>query len=77
MGVNEAGGLGAIDCLDERVMEEGVLDVEPMHGSTPGDDQSQHSSDGDRLDGGAEGLIIVHAGALGEPPKNPTSLVPV
>jgi hypothetical protein len=38
MGVNEAGGLGAIDCLDERVVEEGVLDVEPVHGSTPGDD---------------------------------------
>jgi hypothetical protein len=56
---------------------EGVLDVELVHGPAPGDRQSQHSSDGGRLDDGAEGLIIVHPGALSEPLKDPTSLVPV
>jgi hypothetical protein len=33
-GVNEANGLGAVDYLGERVMEERVLDVELVHRST-------------------------------------------
>jgi hypothetical protein len=32
---------------------------------------------GGRLDDGAEGLIIVHPKALGEPLEDPMSLVPV
>jgi hypothetical protein len=58
-------------------VEEGVLDVELVHGPTPGDSQSQHSPDGGRLDNGAESLIVVHAGALSEPLEDPTSLVSV
>jgi hypothetical protein len=27
-GVNEVGGLGVVDCLDERAMEEGIIGVE-------------------------------------------------
>jgi hypothetical protein len=76
-GVNEADGLRAVDGLRECAMEEGVLDVELVYGPTLGDSQSQHSSDGGRLDDGAEGLIVVHLGALSEPSEDPTSLVPV
>jgi hypothetical protein len=75
--VNEACGLKALDHLGECVMEEGVLDVELVHGPTPGDRQSQHSPDGGRLDDGAEGLIVVHPRALSEPSKDTTSLIPV
>jgi hypothetical protein len=56
-------------------MEECVLDVELVHGSTPRDSQSQHRPNGGRLDDRAEGLIVVHPGALSEPPEDPTSLV--
>jgi hypothetical protein len=76
-GVNEADGLRAVDDLGECVVEEGVLDVELVHGPTPRDSQSQHSPDGGRLDDGAEGLIVVHPGALSEAPEDPMSLVPV
>jgi hypothetical protein len=74
-GVNEAGGLRAVDGLGEGVMEEDVLDVELVHGPTPGDNQSQHSLDGGRLDDGAEGLVVVHPRALSEPPEDSMSLV--
>jgi hypothetical protein len=76
-GVNEGSGLRAVDGLGDCAMEEGVLDVELVHGPTPGDSQSQHSPDGGRLDDGSEGLIVVHLGALSEPPEDPTSLVPI
>jgi hypothetical protein len=36
-GVNEAGGLRAVDGLGECTVEEGVLDVELVHGLTPRD----------------------------------------
>jgi hypothetical protein len=70
-GVNEAGGLRVVDGLGECAMEEGVLDVELVHGPTPGDSQSQHSPDSGRLDDGAKGLVVVHLGALSEPPEEP------
>jgi hypothetical protein len=76
-GVNEADGLRAVDGLGECDMEEDVLDVELVHEPTPGDSQSQHSSDGGRLDDGVEGLIVVHPRALSEPSEDLTSLVPV
>jgi hypothetical protein len=76
-GVNEAGGLRAVDSLGECAVEEGVLDVELVHGPTPGDSQSQQSPDGGRLDDGAEGLVVVHPRALSEAPKDPTGLVSI
>jgi hypothetical protein len=76
-GINEADWLRAIDSLGECVMEEGVLDVELVHGPTPVDSQSQHSLDGGRLADEAEGLIIVHIRALSKAPEDPTSLVPI
>jgi hypothetical protein len=57
-------------------VEEGVLDVELVHGPTPGDSQSQHSLDGGRLDDGAEGLVTVHPGALSEALEDPRSRKP-
>jgi hypothetical protein len=75
--INEANGLRAVGCLKECAVEEGVLDVEQVHGPVPGDSQSQHSPNGGRLDDGAEGLIVVHPGALSESPADPRSLVPV
>jgi hypothetical protein len=76
-GVNEAGGLREVDSFGECAMEEGILDVELVHGSTPGNSQSQHSPDGGRLDDGAEGLVVVHPRVMSEPPEDPTSLVPI
>ena len=76
-GVNEAGGLGAVDRLGEGAVEEGVLDVQLVHRPAPGDGEGQHSADDGGLHDGAESLIVVHTGALGEPPEDPTSLVPV
>jgi hypothetical protein len=76
-GVNEAGGLRAVDGLGECAVEESVLDVELVHGPTPRDSQSQHSPDGGRLDDEAEGLIVVHPRTLSEAVEDPTSLVPI
>jgi hypothetical protein len=56
--VNVAGGLRAVDGLGECAVEEGILDVELVHGLTPGDSQSQHGPDGGRLDDGVEGLVV-------------------
>jgi hypothetical protein len=76
-GVNEVGELRAVDGIRECAMEEGILNVELVHGPTPKDSQSQHSPDGGRLDDGVEGLIVVHPGALSEAPEDPTSLISI
>jgi hypothetical protein len=39
-GVNKAGGLRAVDGLRESAMEEGILNIELVHGPTPRDNQS-------------------------------------
>jgi hypothetical protein len=54
-------------------MEKGILDVELVHGPTPGDSQSQHSSNSGRLNNGAEGLIVVHSGGA-ERSREPSAL---
>jgi hypothetical protein len=76
-GVNEVDGLRAVYGLRECTVEEGVLGIELVHGSTPEDSQSQHSPDGGRLDDRAEGLVVVHPETLSEPSDDPMSLVPV
>jgi hypothetical protein len=75
-GVNEANGLRAVDDLGKCAMEEGIFDVELEHRPIPGDCQSQHSSDGGRLDD-AEGLIVAHPRALSEASEDPTTLVSI
>jgi hypothetical protein len=47
-----------------------------MNMSGARDDHGEHRADGGRLDHRAKGLIVVDAGPLGEPAKNPASLVP-
>jgi hypothetical protein len=54
-------------------MKEGILDVQLVDRPVPGEDDA----DGGELDDGAEGLIVVHAGSLGEAPKNPAGLVAI
>jgi hypothetical protein len=76
-GVNKASVLRAVDRLVEGAAQEGILDIVQVHRPTSGDSQSQHNLDGGRLDDGVEGLAVAHPRALGEPPDNPTSLLPV
>jgi hypothetical protein len=58
-------------------MKEGVLDVELVDRPIPGEGEEEDGADGGELDDWAESLIVVHAGSLGESPKNPASLVAV
>jgi hypothetical protein len=58
-------------------MKEGVLDVELVDRPVPGEGEGEDSVDGGELDDEAESLIVVHAGSLGETPKNLASLVAV
>jgi hypothetical protein len=73
--VNKANRLRVVDGLGECAVEEDVLDVELVHRPTPVESQSQHSPDDGRLDDRAKSLIVVHPGALSEPPLDPTSFV--
>jgi hypothetical protein len=52
-------------------MKEGVLDVELMDRPVTGEGEGEDNADSGELDDGAEGLVIVHVGALGETPKDP------
>ena len=71
--VDEAGGLAAVDSLRQSAVEEGILDVELMNRPVPG----ENGANSGELDDRAEGLVVVHAGALSEAPKDPTGLVAV
>jgi hypothetical protein len=75
--VDKAGGLAAVDSLCQSAMEEGILDVKLMDRPVPGEGEGEDGANSGELDDGAEGLIIVHSGALGEAPKDPTGLVAV
>jgi hypothetical protein len=56
-------------------VEEGNLDVELMDRPIPR--EGEDDSNGGELDDEAEDLVVVHSGALGEAPKDPTSLATV
>jgi hypothetical protein len=58
-------------------MKEGVLDIELVDRPVPGEGGGEDGVGGGEHDDGAEGLIVVHTGALGEAPKNPAGLVAV
>jgi hypothetical protein len=58
-------------------MKEGVLDIELMDRPVPGEGEGEDDADGGELDDGAEGVVVVHTGALGETPKDPTGKVAV
>jgi hypothetical protein len=75
--VDKAGGLAAIDSLRQGAVEEGILDVELMDRLVPGEGEGVVGADSGELDDGVEDLVVVHSGASGEAPKDPTSLVAV
>jgi hypothetical protein len=58
-------------------MEEGIRDVELMDRPVLGVGEGEDGSNGGELDDGAEGLVIVHSGALGEALKDPMGLIAV
>jgi hypothetical protein len=58
-------------------MEEGILDVELMDRPVAGEGEGESGADSGEFDDGAEGLVVVYSGALGEAPKDPTGLVAV
>jgi hypothetical protein len=58
-------------------VEEGILDIELMDRPVPEEGEGEDDSNGGELDNRAEGLVIVHSGALGEAPKDPMGLVAV
>jgi hypothetical protein len=74
-GVDEAGGLAAVDCLGQSTVEEGILDIELKDRLVPR--EGENGPNGGELDDVAEGLIVVYSGALGETMKDPTGLVAV
>ena len=76
-GIDEAGGLAAVNSLRQSAMEEGILDIELMDRPVAGEGEGEDSSNGGELDDGPEGLVVVHSGALCEAPKDPTGLVAV
>jgi hypothetical protein len=69
--------MAAVDSLHQSVVEEGILDIELMDHPVSGDGMGEDGSNGSKLDNGVEGLVVVHSGALGEAPKDPTGLVAV
>jgi hypothetical protein len=54
-GVDEAGGLAAVESLRQSDMEEGVLDVELVDRPVPGEGEGEDGTDGGELDDGVEG----------------------
>jgi hypothetical protein len=48
-----------------------------MDHPVPGEGEGKDGANGGELDDRAEGLVIVHSGALGEAPKDPAGLVAV
>jgi hypothetical protein len=58
-------------------MEEGIPDVKLMDHPVPRKGEGEDRAYIGELDDRAEGLIVVHSGALGKALKDPTGLVAV
>jgi hypothetical protein len=58
-------------------VEEGILGVELMDRPVLGEGEGEDDINGDELDDEAEGLVVVHSGALSEALKDPLGLVAV
>jgi hypothetical protein len=52
-------------------MEEGILDIELMDHSLLREGKGENDSNSGELDDRAEGLVVVHSGALDEAPRGP------
>jgi hypothetical protein len=73
-GVDESGRLLAVDNLVKSAIKEGILDVKLMDGPGAGDGDVEDKPNGGGLDDGAESLVVVDAGMLGEAAENPACL---
>jgi hypothetical protein len=69
--------LAAIDYLSENAMQEGILDVQLMHGPHACESQREHHADGSWLHQRVGSLVVVDTEALSKAPENPASLVPL
>ena len=58
-------------------MQEGILDVQLMHGPPASESQREHCANGSWLHYWAGGLVVVDTGALSKAPENPACLVPL
>ena len=73
----EASRLRIVNCLRESPVKEGVLHVQLMNRPAARECQGEHYANYSRLYNWTEGLIEVHARALGEAAKDPARLVPL
>jgi hypothetical protein len=75
LGVNETGGLLAVDNFVEMTMKKGVFDIKLV--DRPGVRESKREDDanGGRFDDRTEGFIEINAGLLRKTTNNPTSFV--
>ena len=72
----EASRLSTVNCLRESPVQEGVLHVQFMNRPAARECQREHGTNCGRLDNWTEGLVEVHAWALGEVAEDPARLVP-
>jgi len=72
----EASRLSTVNCLRESPVQEGVLHVQLMNRPAARECQREHGTNCGRLDNWTEGLVEVHAWALGEAAEDPARLVP-
>jgi hypothetical protein len=75
-GIDESRRLLAVDNLIESATEESILDIKLMDGPGAGDGDVEDKPNGGGLNDGAESLIVVDAGKLGEAVENPARLAP-
>jgi hypothetical protein len=73
-GVDEAGGLAAVDSFRQSAVEEGIIDIELMNCPVPGEGEGGNGPSGGELDNRAGGHVVVHSEALGEASKDPMGL---
>jgi hypothetical protein len=76
-GVDEPGGLAAVDSIRQSAVEESILNIELMDRSIPGEGEGEDDANDGEFDDRVEGLVVVHSGVLGEATKDPTGLVAV
>ena len=74
-GVDEACGLLTEHLLSKVAVQEGVGNVQLMHGPGSGDGQLKHGADRARFDNQGKSVGEVHARALPKAPKHPTNFV--
>jgi hypothetical protein len=75
--VLKASRLSTVNYLRESPMQEGILHVQLINRPAARECQREHCVNSARLDNRTEGLVEIHAWALGEATKDPARLVPL